>query len=432
MTIAKLCSVEEAVAQIRPDDNISVPLGPGQPGSFIHGLAGRDDWDGLEIYTALLVDLYEIFTKPGVSHFNGFFGPVERMLVAAGHDVQFVPSDFRGFAPILEQRDARVVATVATPPDRHGDMSLSLHSGANVDEIERCAADPDRLLIVEMSPNYPRTYGMAPNFQHRIPLDAVDILIESDREPFPLEDPEPTELDRTIAENACRYIHDGCTLQTGIGGIPSMVVKHLAEGDGGDYGIHSEMFTTGFMYLHQAGKVTNAKGVFDGVSITTFCLGTRELYRWLDHNDEVRFLPVDVVNSPEVISRNRRMVTLNGALSMDLYGQVVADTIGTRQFSGIGGHEDFVSAPGLHAEARSLICMPSTATVDGVLRSRIVPLLDRGTVVTTPRHQVDVVVTEFGSAELRGNTVRERAEALAAVAHPDFREELVAAAASIG
>lgn len=422
--VTKVRSVEEAVAEIRPHDKLAVPLGPGQPNAFMHALATRDDWIGLEIYGALLVDFYEIFTKPGVTHLSGFFGPVERILVDAGHDVQFVPSDFRRFEPILQNRDARVMATVATLPDRHGDMSLSLHAGASVAEIERCAKDPERVLIVEMNPNFPRTFGLAPEHMHRIRVDEVDILIESENEPFILEDPEPTETDRVIAENACRYIHDGCTLQTGIGGIPSMIVKHLAEGDGGDYGVHSEMFTTGLMHLHEAGKVTNRKGIFEGLSITTFSAGTAELYGWLDGNDRVRFLPVGVVNSPEVISRNRRMVTINGALSVDLWGQVVADTIGPRQHSGIGGHEDFVSAPGFDIEARSLVCMPATANVRGVLTSRIVPRLPEGWIVTTPRHQIDVVVTEFGSAELRGRTVRERAEALAAIAHPDFRDEL--------
>ncbi len=429
--VTKVRSVEEAVAEIRPHDKLALPLGPGQPSAFTHGLAKRDDYVALEIYTALLVDFYEVFTKPGVTYMSGFYGPVERILVDAGHDVQFVPSDFRRFAPILQAREARVMATVATPPDRYGDLSLSLHAGASVDEIARCAKDPERILIVEMNPNFPRTYGLAPEHMHRIPIDEVDILIEGDAKPFILEDPEPTDIDRLIADNACRYIHDGATLQTGIGGIPSMIVRRLAEGDGGDYGIHSEMFTTGLMHLHRAGKVTNRKATFDGVSITTFCAGTADLYDWLDGNELVRFLPVDVVNSPEVIARNKRMVTINGALAIDLQGQVVADTIGARQFSGIGGHEDFVSAPGFDNESRSLVCMPSTVTVGGEVRSRIVPMLPEGWIVTTPRHQVDVIVTEYGSAELRGRTVRERAEALAAIAHPLSRSELAAAAAQL-
>jgi acyl-CoA hydrolase len=188
------------------------------------------------------------------------------------------------------------------------------------------------------------------------------------------------------------------------------------------------MFSTGLMHLHRAGKVSNEKGVFDGVSVCTFAAGTAELYEWLHLNPDVRFLPVDIVNSPELIARNRKMVTINGALSVDLAGQVTADTVGGRQFSGVGGHEDFVSGAGLQLEDRSLICLPSTATVAGEVVSRVVAELARGAVVSTPRHQVDVIVTEFGAAELRGRTIRERARALAAVAHPDFRDELAEAA----
>jgi acyl-CoA hydrolase len=418
-------TLDEALAHIRPRDVVGFPLGPGQPSEFLHALGTRDDWQDLVLYGALLVDFYEIFTRPGVHHSSGFYGPIERILVAEGHDVQFVPSDFRRFAPILAGRAPRVMTTVATPPDAEGKLSLSLHAGATVAELHRAAADPDRLLIVEMNGNFPRTVGLPPEHPHTIDLGEIDVLIESDRPPFLLADQEPTDVDRAIAGHARAFITDGCTLQTGIGGIPSTVVRLLAEGPGGDYGVHSEMFTTGLMHLHQAGKVTNRKGgEFDGFSATTFAAGSSELYAWLDGNDEVRFLPVDRVNAPEIIAGQRKMVTINGALCIDLYGQVVADTIGPRQYSGIGGHEDFVSAPGLALDDRSLVCMPSSSTVDGIRVSRIVSALPEGWVITTPRHQLDVVVTEFGAAELRGRTVRERALALVAIAHPDFRDEL--------
>ncbi len=175
--------------------------------------------------------------------------------------------------------------------------------------------------------------------------------------------------------------------------------------------------------------VTNQKGGrFDGYSITTFAAGVPELYTWLHENDAVRFLPVKVVNSPELISQNRHMVTINGALAVDLAGQVVADTINGTQFSGIGGHEDFVSGPGLSADGRSLICVPSSTIVNGELMSRVVPKLPSGSVVSTPRHQVDVVITEYGAAELQGRTIRERALALAAIGHPDMRDDLLAVA----
>jgi acyl-CoA hydrolase len=178
--------------------------------------------------------------------------------------------------------------------------------------------------------------------------------------------------------------------------------------------------------------VSNArKGEFRGFSISTFALGTNELYAWLDGNRDVRFLPVDVVNAPHVIARNHHMVSINGALAIDLYGQVVADRLDGRQFSGIGGHEDFVEQSGLDLSDRSLICLPSTATSAGTVVSRIVSALTPGTTVTTPRHQVDLVITEYGVAELRGRTLRERALALAGIAHPDFRDALTAAAGKL-
>jgi acyl-CoA hydrolase len=188
------------------------------------------------------------------------------------------------------------------------------------------------------------------------------------------------------------------------------------------------MFTTGLMRLHRAGKVTNRKGQFDGVSISTFAAGSEELYGWLDGNPEVAFLPVEIVNSPASIRANRRMVTINAAIAVDVHGQIVADTVGGRQYSGIGGHEDFVTGPSLDLDDRALVCLPSTAAVDGELRSRIVPWFEAGTVITTPRHQVDVIVTEYGSAELQGKTIHQRGIELAGIAHPDFRDELLKAA----
>jgi acyl-CoA hydrolase len=189
------------------------------------------------------------------------------------------------------------------------------------------------------------------------------------------------------------------------------------------------MFTDGLMALHKAGKVSNAhKGCYEGVSVATFAAGGEPLYEWLHENRDVAFLPVDLVNSAEAIARNRRMITINGALAIDVQGQVVADTIRGAQFSGIGGHEDFISGPALDLEDRALLCFPSTYEDGGELRSRIVPWFGAGEVITTPRHQVDVVVTEHGAAELQGKTVHQRGEALAAIAHPDFRADLLEAA----
>lgn len=429
---AREMSTAEAAALLRPVDSLAIPLGPGAPAGFLHALGERDDWQALRVFGALLLDVYAVFTKPGVELRSGFFGPAERVLRDSGADVQYIPADFRRFVTIAEEFAPRVMTTVAAPPDSDGFMSLSLHAGATVGELHRAAVDPERLVVVEVNLRFPRTVGIPPHHRHALHVDEVDVIVHDDRAPYVLVDDPIDDVDRAIATNARAFIADGCTLQTGIGGVPSSIVGLLAEGSGGDYGVHSEMFTTGLMRLHQAGKVTNArKGEFEGFSVSTFALGTEELYAWLDGNHDVRFLPVDVVNAPHVIARNHNMVSINGALAVDLYGQVVADRLGGRQFSGIGGHEDFVEQSGLELSDRSLICMPSTATVVGAPVSRIVTTLTPGTTVTTPRHQVDLVITEHGVAELRGRTMSERAVALAEIAHPDFRAELRDAAARV-
>lgn len=431
--MTRICTPDEAVALMMPRDTIGFGLGPGNPDSFLKALGTRDDWEDLVLGGALLLDYYTVLTKPGVSYRCGFFGPAERILLEQGHAVELVPGGFRQFAPILAKLAPRVMTAQAAPPDSDGRVNLSLHLGATRDELIKAGNDPERVLLVEVNPNLPRTSSLPPSYDNTLPVDLIDVLVEADGEPYALEDAVPTETDTQIAENALRFVSDGCTLQTGIGAVPNIVAKSLAEGSGGGYGVHSEMFTTGLMRLHEAGKVTNtAKGVFDGVSVTTFALGIADLYRWLDGNTSVAFLPVEVVNDPTVIGRNHKLVSINGALSVDLYGQVVADNIDGRQISGVGGHEDFVAGAELHPDAHSLICLHSTVGAGDDVRSRIVPQLPSGAVVSTPRHHTGVVVTEFGSADLVGLTVRERARAIAGIAHPSFREELNAVAETLG
>jgi acyl-CoA hydrolase len=433
MPTLRVNSAAEAAEIVRPRDVLAVGLGPAHPIGFLHALGGRDDWVDLQMFGALLTDFYEVLTKPNVRYRSGFFGPAERILRDSGADVQYVPADFRRFGPIVERLAPRVMATACAPPDADGYLSLSLHAGAMVDELHRCGTDPERVLVVEYSDAYPRTFGLPPEHQHRLHVDEIDVLLETDAQPINLADAEPADIDRAIAQEASRFIPDNATLQTGIGAIPSIIATLLAEGDGGGYGVHSEMFTNGLMRLHQAGKVTNAnKGEFDGFSVTTFAAGVPELYEWLHENPDVRFLPVDVVNDARLIADNNRFVSINGATAVDLYGQVAADTIGGRQHSGAGGHEDFLAGAGLQIDDSSLLCLRSSVETPEGRLSRIVPNLAPEMVVTTPRHQIDVVVTEYGAAELSGMTVRERAEALVRVAHPDFRAQLEDAAQQLG
>jgi acyl-CoA hydrolase len=427
------CTPEEAIAFIRPVDRIGFGLGPANPDAFLTALAGRDDWTDLVLGGALLLNYYEVLTQPGVSYRCGFFGPAERALLAEGHRIEHVPGGFRQFARILTKFASRVMVAQAAPPDGDGRVNLSLHYGATRPELLRAGRDPDRLLIIEVNPNLPRTNSLSPDFDNTIPVELIDILVEADGTPFALEEPPPDDVDRAIASHALTFVTAGASLQTGIGTIPNVVASGLAEGPLSGFGIHSEMFTTGLMRLHQAGKVSNAnKGVFDGVSVTTFALGTTELYRWLDANEEVAFLDAAVVNDPTTISRNANLVSINGALSVDLFGQVVADSIDGRQISGVGGHEDFVAGAELRPDAHSLICLRSTVEVAGTPVSRIVGKLPEGSIVSTPRHHTGVVVTEFGVAELTGLTVRERAHALVEIAHPDHRQHLRQIAETLG
>jgi acyl-CoA hydrolase len=424
-------TAEQAAARLEPKDTLGIPLGPGQPPAFLRALGERADWTDLRVYGALLAVGTELFSRSGVHYLSGFFGPLERALLGAGADIQFTPADFRRFGPLLEKQAPRVMTTVATVPDADGWCSLSLHAGGTIGELRRAGADPDRVLVVEASEAYPRTFGRGEQYPHALHVDEIDVLVASTDAPLELPggDAPPSDADKAIARHAVGFISSGATLQVGIGSIPNQIATLLAEGDGGEYGLHSEMFTDGCMHLHQAGKITNArKGQFDGVSVTTFAFGSKELYAWLDGNSDVAFLPVEIVNSPEVIAANADMISINGALAIDIGGQVVADTINGKQFSGIGGAEDFVAGAGLELSDRSLICLPSTFTKDDELQSRIVPVFGPGAVITTPRHHVDVIVTEYGVAELEGRTVRERGEALAAIAHPQFRDELLAAA----
>ncbi|OPE53296.1 4-hydroxybutyrate CoA-transferase, partial [Mycolicibacterium diernhoferi] len=207
-------TAEQAAARLRSVDTLGIPLGPGQPPAFLRALGERDDWTDLRVYGALLAVLTELFNHKGVHYLSGFYGPLDRALRDSGADVEFLPADFRRFGPLLRRQAPRVVATVATPPDADGWCSLSLHAGGTIDELHRAGADPDRLLIVEASDAFPRTYGLGEDNRHALHVDEIDILVHSSEAPpaLPGGDAPPSEIDRAIAQNAVGYMPSGVTL----------------------------------------------------------------------------------------------------------------------------------------------------------------------------------------------------------------------------
>ena len=417
-------SAREAVDLLRPDDTLAAPIATGQPAMFLNAMSERSDYAGLTIFTGLIIEPYPVLQQPGVRMISGFYGPIERMLKTMGAKVDYLPADFLGWERYALRASPRVVVSALAPMDNHGYLNFSLHAGASFNAFLQAARDPNRLAIGEVNRSLPHVLGLGRFGGHRIHISEIDCVIESDRQVFELPESQVTPEDRAIAQHVEGLIDSGDTLQTGIGAIPNIVAQLLAAGTKGDLGIHTEMMVDGIMHLHQAGKITNHKGIYDGFSVATFAAGSKALYEWMDHNPEVRLLPVAQVNDPAIIRRNRKMVSINGALAVDLSGQVMADTLGPRQYSGVGGHELFVIGAHDAVEGRSIICLRSTTTVDGKTVSNIVDALPLGTPTSTPRHHVQYVVTEHGVANLGMLTARERRAALAAVAHPDFRAEL--------
>ena len=428
----QVITAAESIALLRTVDTITLGFGPVSPIPFIEALSNRNDWQELTIRSGMLSAYYGVLSHPNVKLRSSFFGPVERAMQSAGADVQCIPGDLRRLPLFAKKNPSRVLVCAVAQPDSDGYISLSINA-LQYEDITACGRDPDRLLVLVSTPKLPRTTGYFPDYPHRIHVDDVDFLIESDFSPPIVDDLPPSELTQALAKNVQPFIPNRATLQTGFGSIPGAVVKTLAQGPNGDYGIHSEMLTNGLMHLHKAGKVSNEhKGIFQGVSVCVFALGSTELLHWLHENEQVRFMPAKCINSPSIIADNMNMRSINGALMLDLAGQVVADTIDGRQYSGIGGHEDFTSGASLEEDDRSIICLPATLTLEGQLTSRITEQFRAGAIITTPRHQLDIVVTEFGAAEVAGLTTKERAHALANIAHPQFRDALHESAERIG
>ncbi len=297
-----------------------------------------------------------------------------------------------------------------SPPDRHGFCSLGVSVAAS-----QAAVQAAKLVIAQINPRMPRTHG-----DGLISIDKIDLGVEVDR-PLPEHKPPVlTETEKAIGQHVAELVDDGATLQMGIGAIPDAVLAAL--GNHKELGIHTEMFSDGILDLVESGVITNTqKRVHPGKLVAAFLMGTRRLYDFVDDNPQVMMLGADYVNDTKVIRRNPRVTAINSAIEVDLTGQVVADSIGTRQYSGVGGQMDFIRGAALSPGGKPIIALPST-TSSG--RTRIVDLLQPGAGVVTTRAHVRYIVTEHGVADLYGKSLRERARALIDIAHPDHRETL--------
>jgi 4-hydroxybutyrate CoA-transferase len=301
-----------------------------------------------------------------------------------------------------------------SPPDEHGFCSLGIEAG-----LIKTPAQVARVVIAEINERMPRTLG--DSFIH---ISKIDHAVPVDYPLAELPMVEANDLSMRIGEYAAALVEDGSTMQMGIGSIPDAVLNYL--GGKRDLGVHSELFSDGVMDLVQRGVITNErKTLHPGKIVAGFILGSQRLYSFVDDNPIVELHPTEYVNDPFVIAQNERMVSINSAIEVDLTGQVCADSIGPRLYSGVGGQMDFVYGAARSKGGKPIIALPSTATLrDGIRVSRIVAMLKPGAGVTTTRNHIHYVCTEFGVASLYGKTIRQRAQALIEVAHPDFRPEL--------
>jgi len=415
----KTVPAAQGVSCVRNGNRVFVGSGCAEPQGLVSALAARADLTDVEVLHIMTIGdaPYANATSAGRFRHNAFFiGSNVRDAIARGAAdytpifLSEIPALFRGGRMRLD-----VALVSATPPDKHGFCSL----GISVDVV-RAAVEMAKVVVAELNPTMPRTHG-----QSFIHVDDIDFFVASEKPVLELPPGEPSPTSERIGRLCATLVPHGATLQLGIGEIPNAVLRALV--DRVDLGLHTEMLSDGVMDLIRAGAITcQRKTLHPGKAVTSFCMGSRRLYEFVDDNPFFEFLPTEYVNDPFVIAQNDRMVSINSALEVDLTGQVCADSIGTRFYSGIGGQVDFIRGAARSKGGRSIIALPSSAK-DGKL-SRIVPVLAEGAGVVTTRGDVHTVVTEHGVAELKGRTVRERALALISVAHPDFRSDLLAAA----
>ncbi|MCU0866016.1 MAG: 4-hydroxybutyrate CoA-transferase [Planctomycetes bacterium] len=408
-----------AVARIVSGNRVFVHGGAATPTVLLQALAAR----AAELRGVELVHLHTEgdapCAAPGLAdsfHTNALFlGANIRDAVARG-DADYVPAFLSEMPALFRQRvlPLDVALVHVSPPDRHGYCSL----GTSVD-IARAAVDSAPLVIAQVNPRMPRTHG--DGLVHRSRFAAA---VEVDT-PLPEHGHgEAGAEERAIGRHTAALVEDGATLQMGIGTIPDAVLAAL---DGHrDLGVHTEMFSDGVLRLVERGVITGRqKKVHPGKLVAGFAMGTRRLYDFLDDNPQVAMLDISYVNDPGVIRRNPKVVAINSAIEIDLTGQVCADSIGTKMWSGVGGQMDFLRGASLSPGGKPILALPSQ-TGRGI--SRITPMLKPGAGVVTTRAHVHWVVTEFGAVDLRGKNLRQRAKALISIAHPDHREALERAA----
>ena len=416
----RVVSAEEAVAHVRSGDQVYLQCAAAVPSVLLDALVARAP----ELRDVSMVHLHTEGQGPHLApdmaeHFRHralFIGPNARRAVNEGR-AEFIPV-FLSDVPVLFDRALIPLDSVfinVTPPDAHGFCSL----GTSV-EAMHAAIRSAKTVVAQFNAAMPRTLGES--FVH---VSQIDLAVEVVVPPYEHPIGEPGEIERRIGEFVADLVPDGATLQLGIGGIPAATALALRHKK--DLGIHTEMFTDSVVDLVEAGVITGARKERNrGKLVTAFLMGTKRLYDFVHDNPMVEMRAVDFTNDTHVIRSFSRMTAINSAIEVDLTGQVVADSIGARMYSGIGGQMDFMRGAGLAPEGRAIIALPSTAA--GGSASRIVPYLAEGAGVITTRGHVRTVVTEWGVAELFGRTLGERAKALIGIAHPDRREELTAAA----
>ncbi len=424
-------SLDEFLELIQPKDFISTPIGAGQPRNLLNHLSNLKNIEELKLFTGLLAFPYPILTHPKIQTISGYYGPIERMLNQSGYNVAYQPLPFRGFEVYAREKKPRVVMTTLSSMDEAGYLSFGVECEAVYLPFLEAAKDPQRLAIAEVNSKMPRIHGLPEFGDNKIHVSQISALVEIESTLSEIPASEPTEVEKKIAENVLKLIKDGDTLQFGIGGIPNHVATLLAQTDLGDFGIHSELISDGFLTLMESGKISNQrKGLHEGKSVFAFALGSQKLYDYLDerngHNQgRTVAAPVSYVNDPTVIAKHQNMVGINSGFMIDLSGQVCSEAIGERQYSGVGGQFDFVQGAFFSPGGRSILCIKSSVMHEGKHFSNIVNHLPSGSIISTPRHYLQYVVTEYGSVNLFGLTDEERPLALIKIAHPDFQEELL-------